>query len=159
MIKVYVRQADCLTAEEVSVVDALMAKTFGALEFIEFLSQIKDHRRAEGKKRKLVKLLFATILAVLSGAIFYCKIHRYIKANREKLNDAFGFGWYKVPAYSSIRFVLQGLDDAEIESKFRKYSALLSGSDAANMQVLAIDGKVLNGKFKTKMVVKRKAGM
>ncbi|MEO0809840.1 MAG: transposase family protein [Pseudomonadota bacterium] len=106
MIKVYVRQADCLTAEEVSVVDALMAKTFGALEFIEFLSQIKDHRRAEGKKRKLVKLLFATILAVLSGAIFYCKIHRYIKANREKLNDAFGFGWDKVPAYSSIRFVL-----------------------------------------------------
>jgi len=49
-----------------------------ALEFIEFLSRIKDRRRAQGKKWKLEKLLFATILAFLSGATSYRKVHRYI---------------------------------------------------------------------------------
>ena len=122
-----------------------------ALEFLEFLSQIKDRRRAQGKKWKLEKLLFAMILAVLSGATSYRKVHNYIKANREKLNDAFGFGWDKAPAYSSVRFVLQGLEAQELESKFREHSTVLSGAevtnDIENMQVLAIDGKVLRHSF------------
>ncbi len=122
-----------------------------ALEFIEFLSRVKDRRRAQGKKWKLEKLLFATIFALLSGATSYRKVHRYVKANREKFNDAFGFGWKEAPAYSSVRFVLQGLDAQELESKFREHSAQLSGREAAgdveNMQALAIDGKVLRHSF------------
>jgi len=128
-----------------------MTKTFGALEFLEFLSQIKDRRRAEGKKWKLEKLLFAAILAILSGATSYRKVHNYIKANREKLNDAFGFDWKTAPAYSSVRFILQGLNADELENKFREHGAMLSGRDATrdveNMQVVAIDGKVLRHSF------------
>ena len=39
-----------------------MAKRFGALEFVEFLSRIKDRRRAQGKKWKLEKLLFVALM-------------------------------------------------------------------------------------------------
>jgi hypothetical protein len=124
------------------------------LEFLDFLSQIDDPRRPQGKKWQLGPLLLATILAILSGATSYRKVHGYIEANREKLNEAFGFGWRTAPAYSSVRHILQGLDADEIERKFRAHGAMLNGKGAADpatdvedMQALAIDGKVLRHSF------------
>jgi hypothetical protein len=78
-----------------------------ALEFLALLGQIPDPRRGQGQKWKLPPVLLATILAILSGATSYRKIHRFIETHRSRLNEAFGFGWKKAPAYSAIRFILQ----------------------------------------------------
>ena len=51
-----------------------------ALEFLEFLSTIADPRRAQGRKWLLGPVLLATILAVLSGANSYRKVHGFIEA-------------------------------------------------------------------------------
>jgi hypothetical protein len=126
------------------------------LEFLAFLSEIEDPRRPQGKKWQLGALLLATILAILSGATSYRKVHGYLKANRKKLNAAFGFGWKTAPAYSSVRHILQSLDADEIEQKFRTHSLQLSAAgdadseqaiDIETMPVLAIDGKVLRHSF------------
>ena len=122
-----------------------------SLEFLELLSQIPDPRRAQGKKWQLGPVLLATILAVLSGATSYRKVHLFIEAHRERFNAAFGFGWKTVPAYSAIRTILQGLDGAEVERVFRQHAAGLSktgaGEDMAAMPVVAIDGKTLRHSF------------
>ena len=78
-----------------------------ALEFLTLLGQIPDPRRGQGQKWKLSPVLLATILAILSGATSYRKVHRFIETHRLRLNEAFGFGWKKAPAYSAIRFILQ----------------------------------------------------
>lgn len=122
-----------------------------SLEFLELLSQIPDSRRAQGKKWQLGAVMLATILAVLSGASSYRKIHQFIEAHRERLNAAFGFGWKGVPAYSAIRTILQGLDGAEVERVFRAHAAGLSktgsGINIEAMPVVAIDGKTLRHSF------------
>ncbi len=122
-----------------------------ALKFLELLSQIPDPRRAQGKKWQLGPVLLATILAVLSGATSYRKVHIFIEVHRERLNTAFGFDWKGVPAYSAIRTILQGLDGAEVERVFRVHAAGLSKTgaleDVAAMPVVAIDGKTLRHSF------------
>lgn len=122
-----------------------------SLEFMDLLSTIPDRRRAQGKKWQLGPVLLATILAILSGATSYRKIHRFIETHRERLNLAFDFGWNTAPAYSAVRFILRGLDGADVERAFRTHAALLNGGDtgtqAGAMPVVAIDGKTLRHSF------------
>ena len=52
-----------------------------------FLSKIKDHRRPQGRRYSLEHILSFTILAVLSGATSYRKVHAFIQAHYETLNS------------------------------------------------------------------------
>lgn len=122
-----------------------------SLEFLSLLSQIPDPRRAQGKKWQLGPVLLSTILAILSGATSYRKVHRFIEAHRERFNETFGFGWKTAPAYSAVRTIVLGLDGAEVERVFRAHAAALSGGepseDVETMPVVAIDGKTLRHSF------------
>lgn len=130
-----------------------------SLEFLQLLSHVPDPRRAQGKKWQLGPVLLATILAVLSGATSYRKVHGFVDVHRERLNEAFGFGWKSVPAYSAIRTILRGLDGADLERIFRVHAAglaagLSGGSiegepdeDIETASVVAIDGKTLRHSF------------
>ena len=127
-----------------------------ASEFLELLSQINDPRRGQGKKWQLGPILLATILAVLSGATSYRKVHGFIRADRNRLNKAFGFGWKSAPAYSAVRTILRGLDGGDVERIFRAHAIQLSGgqlsgaaagADAGHLGVVAIDGKALRHSF------------
>ncbi len=121
------------------------------LKFLNILCQIPDPRRAQGKKWQLGPVLLATILAILSGATSYRRVHRFIEAHRKRMNATFGFGWKTAPAYSAIRTILRGLDGAEVERVFRAHAAGLScreaGGEAGAMPVVAIDGKTLRHSF------------
>ncbi len=122
-----------------------------SLKFLERLSQIPDPRRAHGRKWQLGPALLATVLATLSGAASYRRVHRFIETHRTRLNAAFGFGWKTAPAYSAVRTILRGLDGAEVERVFRLHAAGLSckeaGGEAGTMPVVAIDGKTLRHSF------------
>ena len=43
-----------------------------------FLFKIKDHRRQQGRRYQLGQILFFSILALLSNATSYRKIHAFI---------------------------------------------------------------------------------
>ncbi len=122
-----------------------------ANDFLELLSQINDPRRAQGKKWQLGPVLLATILAILSGATSYRKVHGFIKTHRKRLNRTFGFRWKAAPAYSAVRTILRGLDGAEVERVFRAHAVKLntskSGGDVEGLAVVAIDGKALRHSF------------
>ncbi len=122
-----------------------------SLEFLSLLSQVPDPRRAQGKKWQLGPVLFATILAVLSGATSYRKVHRFIETHRKALNRAFGFGWKKAPAYSAVRTIVHGLDGSDVERIFRAHAVGLSGAkpagDVEAAPVVALDGKTLRRSF------------
>jgi len=126
-----------------------------SLEILNLLSQIPDHRRSQGKKWQLGPVLLATILAILSGATSYRKVHRFIETHRDRLNMAFEFGWDSAPAYSAVRFILHGLDGADVERAFRTHAAMLNCREPKadteampkEMPVVAIDGKTLRHSF------------
>jgi hypothetical protein len=108
---------------------------------------IRDPRRAEGKLYQLPYILLFSILAIVTGANSYRGIRTFIKTHLKRLNKAFKLDWKRAPAHTAIRYILQGLDPADVETVFREHAANLNSSEAAGKRILAFDGKVLKGSF------------
>ncbi len=111
-----------------------------------FLFEITDHRRKQGIRYQQGHILLFSILAILSGATSYRKIHQFIVSHYDELNEIFDLNWKRMPAYTTIRGIIQGTSATELEQSFRKYSASLAELDGENIFV-GYDGKVLRGSF------------
>ena len=112
-------------------------------------SQVSDPRRGQGKMYALGPVLLFTVLSMLAGARSYREVHSFIRTHLDCLNKAFGVRLPRAPAYSSIRFILQGLDPGEVEQVFRSHAAGLAdpARTAGEAGTIAIDGKTLRGSF------------
>lgn len=111
-----------------------------------FLFKIKDHRRKQGRRYELGHILFFSILAILSGATSYRRVERFIVAHYALMDKMFELNWKKMPAYTTIRDIIQGTSGVELEKCFRQYSATLAKSDEQK-RFVSFDGKVLRGSF------------
>ena len=111
-----------------------------------FLSKIKDHRRKQGRRYELEPILLFAILAILSGATSYRKIHKFIVAHYDTLDEIFVLDWDRMPAHTTIRDIIQGTSGQELEQSFRQYSQELATRDGKK-QFIGCDGKVLRGSF------------
>jgi len=111
-----------------------------------FLFKIKDHRRPQGRRYLLGHILLFTILALMSGATSYRKVHAFIKTHYDTLDQIFDLNWKSRPAYTSIRDILQSTSPTELEACFREYSADLTAGQTTRRWV-GVDGKVLRGSF------------
>ena len=104
--------------------------------------QIPDPRRGQGKMYDLPNMLLFSVLAVASGAISYRRIHQFITIHLHRLKAAFDCRWRRAPAYSSVRYALQGLKASEVEQIFRLHANSLEDKKKS---CIAIDGKTLRG--------------
>jgi hypothetical protein len=111
-----------------------------------FLFKVKDHRRKQGQRYQLGHILLFAILAILSGADSYRKVQKFIVVHYDRLDDAFDLNWKRMPAYTTIRDIIQGTSGPELEQSFRQYSQVLAESDQEK-QWIGCDGKVLRGSF------------
>jgi hypothetical protein len=111
-----------------------------------FLFKIKDHRRPQGRRYQQGHILLFSVLAILSGANSYRKIQQFIVVHYDRLNELFDLQWKRLPAYTTIRDIIQGTSGAELERSFRQYSQALAESQAGQ-RVIGCDGKVLRGSF------------
>jgi hypothetical protein len=86
---------------------------------------------------------------MVSGARSYRQIHTLIDRRLGLLNAAFpGAALRRAPAYTSVRGILQGLDEAELEQAFRRHAEGLDHTCGASpSRFVAIDGKTLRGSF------------
>ena len=99
--------------------------------FLSRLGTIHDPRRAEGKLYQLPYILLFSILAIVTGANSYRGIRTFIKVQLKRLNKAFKIGWKRPPAHTAIRYILQGLNPADVERVFREHAADLNSSAAS----------------------------
>lgn len=113
---------------------------------LETLREVKDVRRGQGRRYGLAEVLFASILALLSGARSYRQIHSFIDSRLETLRS-FGISWKRPPSYTGLRHILQGVSREGLEAAFRKYSARLAAEGTEGCVYLACDGKALRGSF------------
>lgn len=120
--------------------------TFAPL--LGLLGDIPDPRRGQGKIYKLPHVLLFSILAIVTGSNSYRGIATFIDVHRRRLNAAFGLTWRRAPAHTAIRYILQGLDPAEVEMAFRRHAARLQAARGiAGQGSIALDGKALRGSF------------
>ena len=113
---------------------------------VSFFFQIKDHRRGQGRRYGLGHILLFSTLAILSGATSYRKIHTFISVHYDSLDELFDLNWKRLPAYSTIRDIIQGTSESELERVFREYSASLDETESKK-KLVGCDGKVLRGSF------------
>jgi hypothetical protein len=116
------------------------------MKLVNYLQEIPDPRRGQGKQYDLGSLLLFCIMAVLSGSTSYRKIQRFIHTHRERLNQLCDIEWKRAPAHNSIRYALHLLDAKEVENAFRAHASLLQ-KDTSSYGSIAMDGKVLRGSF------------
>ena len=111
-----------------------------------FLFKVKDHRRREGLRYQLGHILLFSVFAILGNATSYRKMHIFIKSHYEILDATFCLNWKRLPAYTTIREIIQTTLPDELEKGLREYSALTASSDT-NKRFVSFDGKVLRGSF------------
>ncbi len=111
-----------------------------------FLFKIKDHRREQGRRYELGHILFFSVLAILSRADSYRKIHKFIVTHYSVFDKMFKLNWKRMPAHTTIRNIIRGTSASELEECFRQYSALLAERDDEN-RFISCDGKVMRGSF------------
>jgi len=111
-----------------------------------FLFKVKDHRRKQGRRYELGHILFFSILAILSVADSYRKIQQFMVVHYDTLNPIFDLNWERMPAYTTIRDIIQGTSGAELEQSFRQYSQVLA-ENGGEKRFIGGDGKVLRGSF------------
>lgn len=90
-----------------------------------------------------------SVLAILSGADSYRKIHLFIKKRFKHYKKKFNLKWKKAPSYTTIRNIINGVDSLGLETIFRKHAEVLSSChllDGEQVE-LAFDGKVIRGSF------------
>ena len=115
---------------------------------LNYLNQIVDKRKGNGKQYHLGYVLFFSLLAVLCGADSYSKIAVFIDDKFWQFDEIFNMGWIKPPEKSTIRKIFYTINYEDLEDKFRKYFNEVSKLDKlTDTGTLAADGKTLRGSF------------
>jgi DDE_Tnp_1-associated len=115
---------------------------------LDLLSEVPDPRRGQGQMYKLPHVLLFSILSVITGGNSYRGIVTFIDVHLRRLNEIFGLTWKRAPAHTAIRYILKGLDPADVEAVFRHHAARLQAALVApGQRTIALDGKTLRGSF------------
>ena len=116
-----------------------------SVDLLRIFMSLPDVRRREGQRYKLAGVLLFSILAILSGANSYRRIHDVMSARLHLFNEAFpSVALSRAPAYTSLRTILLGIDAVALETAFRQHARALL---ADGQESIAVDGKVLRGSF------------
>ena len=70
-----------------------------ALTLLDYLGEVPDFRRKEGRRYPLPTLLVMIIMAIMSGRYGYREIARFLKANREQLVKALDLKRTQMPSH------------------------------------------------------------
>ena len=89
---------------------------------VEYLAQVPDFRRREGRRYPLPTLLVMIIRAILSGQYGYREIARFLKANRDELVAHLGLKRKRMPSHVTIRTVLMKLDFEALNEAFQHWA-------------------------------------
>ena len=112
-----------------------------------YLAHVPDLRGTRGRRYDLPHILLFSILAVLSGAISYRKIQLFMQSHHQRLNTLFNLTWKRAPAHTTIRAILQRIEDNDLEQQFRIHSRSMLSDENNDVVYVAVDGKTLKGSF------------
>lgn len=112
---------------------------------LEVFERVPDPRRAQAKQYPLPHVLLFCILAIMSGAVSYRKLHSFIRIRFHLLSQAFPSRMRKPPSYSQVRAILVGLKQDELEAALRPHAAALA--NVTGEGAIAADAKALRGSF------------
>jgi hypothetical protein len=107
------------------------------------LSQVPDFRQSRGRRHELSLVLACILLGTLSGAISWRDFDAFIRRHRAALLEHLQPPHGRLPSYSTLRRVLQGLDYEALQAAFLLWAR--SRIQVEEGEWWAVDGKSLGG--------------
>lgn len=118
------------------------------MDLLSILSDVPDHRDAQGREYRLEHIVLFSVLALLSNAKGYTDIERFITAHFEDLKRIFKLKWRRVPHFSAIRKIIIGINPEILEQVFEAaFAEQASTPQQKHQKHMCFDGKALNGSF------------
>ena len=115
---------------------------------LDYLNEIPDKRRAQGKQYQLGHIILFSLLAIMCKSNGYTDVALFIDEHLERLEETFGIYWIKSPHKDTIRNVLLSLEEAEVEKALFEYNQKIAKLDQkGDLKILALDGKTLRNSF------------
>jgi predicted transposase YbfD/YdcC len=108
---------------------------------------IKDHRSKQGQRYDVPHVLLFSILAMLSNATSYRKLHSFISTHFETLKELFDLSWKRAPAYTTLRNIIKGMSPEDAEQAVRQATQEMSQVSPHETRFLSCDGKKLRHSF------------
>lgn len=110
---------------------------------LEYLREVPDPRRRQGRIYPLAGILVMLILAALQGESTLRGMWVWAKEREQELVDIEVLGFWgvgRIPTLSAIWYTLKGLDVQALEEVLGRWAA-----EWGYTKVIAVDGKVLRG--------------
>jgi len=107
------------------------------------LATLKDKRRGQAQQHKIDVVLMITIMATMSGYQGYRAIGDFAQRYKKQIVKYLELEKDKVPAYATVRRVVQEIDHKSFEDIFTKW--MKHYMKKSNSQWIAVDGKAIKG--------------
>jgi len=107
------------------------------------LATLKDKRRGQAQQHKIDVVLMITIMATMSGYHGYRAIGDFAQRYKKQIVKYLELEKEKVPAYATVRRVVQEIDHKKFEDIFTKW--MRHYMKKSNSQWVAVDGKAIKG--------------
>jgi len=114
-----------------------------AFNLREELKTLKDKRRGQAQQHKIDVVLMITILATMSGYQGYRAIGDFAQRYKKQIVKYLELENGKVPAYATVRRVVQEVDHKKFGDIFTKW--MKHYMKKSNSQWIAVDGKAIKG--------------
>ena len=108
---------------------------------LERLKKVKDFRQNQGKRREIWVVLSIIVLIILTGNSSQKQIEMFSNNNQDKLINILNIPSKKLPSYSTLRRVMMGVFESEIQLIFDEIISANYSEHQENW--IAVDGKSL----------------
>ncbi len=109
----------------------------------EMLTQLKDHRRKQGRMHELRFTLILAIMSTMSGFHSLRAMGDFVKKNKEDLIKIFKPNKNRLPSYLTINRVLQNVDFDKFAQIFHEWA--INFVKIEDKEWISIDGKAIGG--------------
>lgn len=107
------------------------------------MATLKDKRRGQAQQHKIDVVLMITIMATMSGYQGYRAIGDFAQRYKKQIVKYLELEKDKVPAYATVRRVVQEIDHKKFGDIFTKW--MRHYMRESNSQWIAVDGKAIKG--------------
>ena len=108
----------------------------------DYLSELKEFRRAEGRRFGLVPMLEMIVLAGMSGRFGVNPVTRFISNNESFFIDRYNFN-NGVPSQTTVHNFIKALDFEQLNTLLSNWMAEVMELQDQSNQWISIDGKAI----------------
>ena len=108
----------------------------------DYLSEVKDFRRAEGRRFGFVPMLEMIVLAGMSGRFGVNAVARFLNNNKDFFVSRYNLS-HGIPSQTMLHNFLTGMDFDELNEVLSSWMCEVMESQGKSDQWLSIDGKAI----------------